>query len=274
MQRKAFTLIELLVVIAIIAILAAILFPVFAQAKVAAKKSADLSNVKQIGLGVVMYAGDYDDTYPRAFYFPTFVNDWGNAFTWREATQPYIKSGSKEISFYGSTAVGGIWRSPSEPQGARWGYGANATLVPLPPETTPGLLPSISLTALPSPASTLLMTTQGVRPDRTGGEILRSDPWAHGNPPGNGGAFVFTGPTSGAAWDADSWIWPTYQMPRFRYTEMANVAFSDGHAKAMKKGTINWCVNLYIPGFSMWPGEAGWYSSLFNAGEPCAAFSQ
>jgi prepilin-type N-terminal cleavage/methylation domain-containing protein/prepilin-type processing-associated H-X9-DG protein len=59
--KRGFTLIELLVVIAIIAILAAILFPVFAQAKEAAKKTACLSNLKQIGLAAVMYAGDYDD---------------------------------------------------------------------------------------------------------------------------------------------------------------------------------------------------------------------
>ncbi len=64
MNRKAFTLIELLVVIAIIAILAAILFPVFAQAKVAAKKTASLSGVKQLNLGAIMYAGDFDDLYP------------------------------------------------------------------------------------------------------------------------------------------------------------------------------------------------------------------
>jgi prepilin-type N-terminal cleavage/methylation domain-containing protein/prepilin-type processing-associated H-X9-DG protein len=60
-MKKAFTLIELLVVIAIIAILAAILFPVFAQAKEAAKKTADLSNLKQFGLASIMYAGDYED---------------------------------------------------------------------------------------------------------------------------------------------------------------------------------------------------------------------
>jgi prepilin-type N-terminal cleavage/methylation domain-containing protein/prepilin-type processing-associated H-X9-DG protein len=60
--KSAFTLIELLVVIAIIAILAAILFPVFAQAKMAAKKAVDLSNMKQQGLAIVMYANDYDDT--------------------------------------------------------------------------------------------------------------------------------------------------------------------------------------------------------------------
>lgn len=60
-MKRAFTLIELLVVIAIIAILAAILFPVFAQAKKAAKKTSGLSQVKQIGLAINLYAGDYDD---------------------------------------------------------------------------------------------------------------------------------------------------------------------------------------------------------------------
>ncbi len=64
--RKGFTLIELLVVIAIIAILAAILFPVFAQAKLAAKKISDVSNVKQIMLAALMYSGDYDDLFPKA----------------------------------------------------------------------------------------------------------------------------------------------------------------------------------------------------------------
>ena len=61
MKKQAFTLIELLVVIAIIAILAAILFPVFAQAKAAAKKTQSISNLNQIGLAWVLYSGDYDD---------------------------------------------------------------------------------------------------------------------------------------------------------------------------------------------------------------------
>lgn len=75
--RKAFTLIELLVVIAIIAILAAILFPVFAQAKLAAKKTAALSSAKQEGLAVVMYSNDFDDQSPVSIFGPTWYSSPG-----------------------------------------------------------------------------------------------------------------------------------------------------------------------------------------------------
>ena len=99
-MKRAFTLIELLVVIAIIAILAAILFPVFAQAKLAAKKTASLSNCKQTQLAVIMYAGDYDDTFPVITgWGPTGVNDGALVYfnnrgchPWPELIHPYIKN--------------------------------------------------------------------------------------------------------------------------------------------------------------------------------------
>lgn len=87
-DRKAFTLIELLVVIAIIAILAAILFPVFAQAKAAAKATVVLSNTKQMGLGVLMYTNDSDDVFPPTV---SYNSQWiDNTFV--VLCQPYIKS--------------------------------------------------------------------------------------------------------------------------------------------------------------------------------------
>ncbi len=109
---RAFTLIELLVVIAIIAILAAILFPVFAQAKAAAKKTASLSNLKQLGTSVQIYLSDYDDTFPLAYVpgdsrgynadrlVPTPAWFTGGtpyqmnsqAVFWSNSTQPYIKN--------------------------------------------------------------------------------------------------------------------------------------------------------------------------------------
>ena len=89
MKARAFTLIELLVVIAIIAILAAILFPVFAQAKESAKKTACLSNNKQMGLALYMYLGDNDDNLPMANY-PNNPGNVPSAFSYRASRTDYI----------------------------------------------------------------------------------------------------------------------------------------------------------------------------------------
>ncbi|MBM3946742.1 MAG: DUF1559 domain-containing protein [SAR202 cluster bacterium] len=107
-RRRGFTLIELLVVIAIIAILAAILFPVFAQAREAARKSQCASNLKQLGNAILMYKQDYDETYPQSnSLFSAYVNIqtfppnavnatpgnrtyWESCWAW--VIQPYIKN--------------------------------------------------------------------------------------------------------------------------------------------------------------------------------------
>ncbi|MGQ9731365.1 MAG: prepilin-type N-terminal cleavage/methylation domain-containing protein [Candidatus Zipacnadales bacterium] len=86
-QRQGFTLIEILVVIAILAILAAIIFPVFFKARGKARQTKCLSNLKQIGAALIMYADDHDGYYTRGQYWP-----WTSVHLWTHAIEPYLRN--------------------------------------------------------------------------------------------------------------------------------------------------------------------------------------
>jgi prepilin-type N-terminal cleavage/methylation domain-containing protein/prepilin-type processing-associated H-X9-DG protein len=106
-RTNGFTLIELLVVIAIIAILAAILFPVFARARENARRASCQSNLKQIGLGIMQYTQDYDETYPLDGSPWDVGQNWQKDFnTWRTFIYPYVKSEQ-------------VFNCPSNPDNAR-----------------------------------------------------------------------------------------------------------------------------------------------------------
>ena len=105
-RKHGFTLIELLVVIAIIAILAAILFPVFAQAREKARGISCISNQKQIGLGVMMYAQDYDETVIPWLTATEYAGQKRIERLWTGKIQPYIKNG-------GNFPADGVMRCPS-----------------------------------------------------------------------------------------------------------------------------------------------------------------
>src|SRR4051812_36152943 len=115
-RRRGFTLIELLVVIAIIAVLAAILFPVFAQAREKARQSVCLSNVKQQGHAVMMYAQDYDETIVPWWVenkVPTNPPGWAIYFYWYVNLLPYVKN----IQIFRCPSASGPMGYPLGPSG-------------------------------------------------------------------------------------------------------------------------------------------------------------
>jgi prepilin-type N-terminal cleavage/methylation domain-containing protein/prepilin-type processing-associated H-X9-DG protein len=288
--NQAFTLIELLVVIAIIAILAAILFPVFAQAKVAAKKAADISNQKNLTLAAILYTGDFDDHFSpggscAAVPASGFCPD--NAFyTWREMIFPYIKNGlgsGASANRLGTTPYewGGIYATPIV--ASQWGrsYEMHGTIVQVPDLwgwnfNNTGMISTTTATVLRNPARAMLMTTQGIITDSIKG-IYQGDPsgngiidasWgyndANGNPDYPGGDADATGANGG---------WYDNVTPRYRYSGVANFSFVDGHVKSVKKGTPILCQFLVMPEIGHdYQGTSN--TNIFSPGQKCGNETQ
>ena len=252
--KRGFTLIELLVVIAIIAILAAILFPVFAQAREKARQISCLSNQKQIGLGIMSYLQDYDGTYPSS-------TD-GDYTQWYDVVNPYIKSGAAAGNGkrYGT---GGIWNCPSFPvqNGQGQNYGAHDDLFVSNWGRTTDPHPAYSETILTAPADTIVVAEKGANGVGSSFEtfLTLQNWWADS---------VLTGGVYDTAKDNSrlSYVesnghpnpdrdvpsgqdsWEGAKTVRYRHNATANVTFADGHAKSMTKGSIKWYKNVYIKG--------------------------
>jgi prepilin-type N-terminal cleavage/methylation domain-containing protein len=187
MIRKAFTLIELLVVIAIIAILAAILFPVFAQAKVAAKGAAALSDVKQQTLSMIMYAGDADDYNVNGASWNTGSDPlcYGTNIcvsTWTWLINPYEKNQDIDVDPLGPAApVPAGWpKILAESFNPTFGYNV-AALAPYYPPGDPGTSHVLSSTAVEFPANTVMLSSKY----STNGE------WVYGNGGNTGLGWAF-----------------------------------------------------------------------------------
>jgi prepilin-type N-terminal cleavage/methylation domain-containing protein/prepilin-type processing-associated H-X9-DG protein len=233
-RQGGFTLIELLVVIAIIAILAAILFPVFAQAREKARSSSCLSNQKQIALAFSMYAQDYDETYcPYLDANSTVGTGPGGQAWWEDMVRPYIKSGN----------VGGILTCPSASTRA-YAYSMN------------GALAGLSAAQAVKPADTVLIADSCIAPNQA--NTIDKLPQA-------GPAFVYTLKGGEVYWvpkptfssgkgDPNAVIDPTVGVDkntddntgvgflRYRHNQGVNAGFADGHsARGSMKNAAN-CV--------------------------------
>lgn len=243
-NKHAFTLIELLVVIAIIAILAAILFPVFAQAKLAAKKTNDLSQLKQLDLSSLMYSNDYDDqamAFPYAATWSTSCPGCGSntVFThgemgpwWSDRLQPYVKN--KGI-FANPTNMDtlylckGYWKpggtsatdtNTSDFYRVTYTYNefiAHQDSNPL----TPG---SASMTALDLPGDTVLLGP--------------SDNWFSRSScqPNSSGSVDLDWDISQGGWGYELWGADNVgqSLANAGFTQGANFSYADGHAKYAK----------------------------------------
>lgn len=227
---RGFTLIELLVVIAIIAILAAILFPVFAKAREAARTSSCVSNLKQIGIAAQMYSQDYDElVVPLSYTGAAGVTTPDNlgAFRWAWLLQPYLKNLQIRTCPSDKSDPNG-YNKPSDPNygyyvGLFPSYGYNSDYFVPDPDGAYGPIPGapISLAAIGSPASTLMFADSTYSTAAAAGtpDTAFHNGYYRVSPPS---AWTGAPPLTRTSF---GYVWP-------RHSERANVLWADGHVKS------------------------------------------
>jgi prepilin-type N-terminal cleavage/methylation domain-containing protein len=228
-MKRAFTLIELLVVIAIIAILAAILFPVFAQAKAAAKTTQSLSNMKQLATGNFMYAADYDDSRVIRNSFISYPGGGGDEYSWKQLVAPYVKntellrdpmnSIAKFPDFHSDPAMRAIfgWTTLNLPANLRFARGYNLANIWGSSWFADGQ--AISLTSFSEPAKVYAI----IESKAVWSDIGTYYPWIE-NVDSDTSWMGAAAPVTGTRW-----IWSSDKWDGKAFT----AAYWDGHAKRM-----------------------------------------
>jgi prepilin-type N-terminal cleavage/methylation domain-containing protein/prepilin-type processing-associated H-X9-DG protein len=253
-RKSGFTLIELLVVIAIIAILAAILFPVFAKVREKARQTMCLSNEKQMGLAVIQYVQDFDETYPQSLTAPGA----GGNYDWTVAVQPYVKNGGGGVNTQWNGPAGGqtteafgIWNCPSFPIEPKSGLLEYENYHPLDNVMVPYGTKSTVLNEVDKPADQI-MVFEGPMNGPTCGSpggistVAAEWFWTPGNSVGSHTTFADPNDDDNLSGARGCWTWPNAWDPRYRHSGFCNMLFCDGHAKAMRKGNLLYNLNINI----------------------------
>ena len=275
-KRTGFTLIELLVVIAIIAILAAILFPVFAKVREKARQISCASNEKQLGIAFLAYVQDYDETLPPASY-----NDYASASptttptAWMYLVNPYVAAGVQESAGADPTETFGVFTCPDwstttvgtggDPSHS---YLANSNIMPswiTPTGQTPATNPATTIAAIQGPSQLVLIAeaSSGSRIFSNGNDVTNEPT------PGEGSADI------GSVFEQCQAV---YLIGRTRHTNGGNYVFNDGHVKWVAApgtsyvrqsgwSTTNWWLLNPVTAQtgivykkSQYPNAAGWFN--------------
>jgi len=236
--KYAFTLIELLVVIAIIAILAAILFPVFAKVREKARQTSCLSNEKQLGLGFAQYTQDNDESFPPATNRQVGLP--GVGYGWGARIYPYVKS----VQVYKCPDDGSYFGYPNVVS-----YAFNVCLDP----TNGGYFTTSTLPALSAPAVTVLLDELGGCGSVVSQDLSVGQDWTEST---NGDvanndflewSYEATGPLGGFPYVSGTAVTQTG-----RHTDGSNFLMADGHAK-------------WLTGAAVSPGGVPWANSTPGA---------
>lgn len=287
MKRRAFTLIELLVVIAIIAILAAILFPVFASAKEKAKQTSCLSNIRQIGSGFQLYNGDWDDKWPfgivkyQGYWYGDAPYIWDQPADWQAAVQSdpeYIDS-NRSVWNNALYAYLSNWKIYECPSMVQRNYYGNAAVAPGKRPTDNGyayngLLHTFNASGIASPSELIAIWEgngkinirgAGFTNPTLSGCLLASQP------------CVYAGQTN-----PYSDLWPTYGETMNIHNRGANFGMADSSAKWRRLGaqitpattngrrdpyrlyTAALVVTAGFPTLTYWVNSGYWHPYLFS----------
>jgi prepilin-type N-terminal cleavage/methylation domain-containing protein/prepilin-type processing-associated H-X9-DG protein len=234
-KSSGFTLIELLVVVAIIAVLAAILFPVFARARENARRASCMSNLKQIGLGMMMYVQDNDERYPKyswnngnqiadaehgGSWYPTPSSTYAKDWYWQNVIFPYVKNIQVFIC-PSSPSAGVAYGAPASYHGPyQRHYGANTDVLVYSGSA------AINLAAMAAPANTYAIMDSSFY---TIAYNYADDAPTSANYYLPGICTLF--PPSSGTYPSD--------CENGRHFDGVNVAFADGHVKWLKTRTLN-----------------------------------